>query len=488
MYILKNAYKSIVRTKMRNILIGIVICIIGIACTLGLAINSASKEIVQSKKDSSEVQVTFSIDREAMRTQMQTTGTRITMESISSDKIASYVNSTYVKELRVKTQIGLNSSNIEVVSNDNFIEKNVNTTTTTNTNRPEQMGADPRGASRTDFELVGYSDAKSMTEFVSGTYKITSGEMIDLTADTYDLVINSELAEENSLKVGSTITFTNPNKAAETYTFIVKGIYTDTTKSDDVSAMFSNSANRVIVTNKALAKVVTNSELSSTTKIVAQTTNTIILKDVNSVAAFTKEVTAKGLPTNYELVTNEEAVLAAIKPIENLTNFTNIFLILVLVIGAVILVILNMINIRERKYEIGVLRAIGMKKSKVLAQFVTELFMVTVISILIGATIGSALSVPAANYMLKSEITAAKAESSTIDTNFGKGMGMGRGPGSEFITAANTKYIEQINAAVDLKVISEILLIGLALTIVSSSISMIAISRYNPLKILSSRS
>lgn len=37
---------------------------------------------------------------------------------------------------------------------------------------------------------------------------------------------------------------------------------------------------------------------------------------------------------------------------------------MILVIGAVILVVLNIFNVRERKYEIGVLTAMGMKKER----------------------------------------------------------------------------------------------------------------------------
>lgn len=45
------------------------------------------------------------------------------------------------------------------------------------------------------------------------------------------------------------------------------------------------------------------------------------------------------------------------------------FLIVILAIGAIVLIVLNIFNIRERKYEVGVLTAIGMKKSRVAISF-----------------------------------------------------------------------------------------------------------------------
>ena len=52
------------------------------------------------------------------------------------------------------------------------------------------------------------------------------------------------------------------------------------------------------------------------------------------------------------------------QPLENLVKFEGYFLIVILLIGAIILIVLNVFATRERKYEIGVLSAIGMKKAR----------------------------------------------------------------------------------------------------------------------------
>lgn len=327
-----------------------------------------------------------------------------------------------------------------------------------------------------------------------GNYKITSGEIINVDSTNYECVINKELAEENSLTVGSKVTFVNPNKTDETYEFTVKGIFEDTSKSSEATNVFSDSGNKIIVSKLVVDSIITKSSTNESTKLTANITPTIVLKDYNSIEPFRAEVTAKGLPKNYTVVTNEESVLASIKPIENLNQFSNMFLVIVLAIGAVILVIINMINIRERKYEIGVLRAIGMKKGNVLIQFVLELFIVTIISIIIGTFIGGIISVPTANYMLKNQIDSLQATSNNINSNFGpsfsgKIQNIGGGMfGGMLGTNGNVSYIEQINATLNIEVMIKILVIGIALTIISSLISMIIISRYNPLKILSNRS
>ena len=56
-------------------------------------------------------------------------------------------------------------------------------------------------------------------------------------------------------------------------------------------------------------------------------------------------------------------------PLNNLSKFALTLLIVVLAVGGVVLVAITLLNVRERKYEIGVLTAIGVNKVKVAAQF-----------------------------------------------------------------------------------------------------------------------
>lgn len=159
--------------------------------------------------------------------------------------------------------------------------------------------------------------------------------------------------------------------------------------------------------------------------------------------------------------------------------------------------IVNMINIRERKYEIGVLRAIGMKKGKVLLQFICEIFIVTIISILIGTVIGGIFSVPVANKMLENEIQETSNSQEEISSNFGmQKQDMNKGgismPSDKnikniFSGNSNVEYVDKINAIIDIRTVLEIIIVGIILTLFGSVVSMVAIARYKPLKILSNR-
>lgn len=115
-----------------------------------------------------------------------------------------------------------------------------------------------------------------------------------------------------------------------------------------------------------------------------------------------------------------EAYEQSLLPLQNLSKFAAWFLLVVLLIGGVILIVFHIFNIRERKYEIGVLTAIGMRKSRVALQFLTELFTVTFVFLLLGTAIGGAASVPVTNALLASQISAQETQQSNQQQNFGR--------------------------------------------------------------------
>lgn len=316
-----------------------------------------------------------------------------------------------------------------------------------------------------------------MTEFVNGTYQITDGEIIS-DFESQEYVISSELATLNEITVGQTITLKNPNTEA-TYEFVVKGIYKDNSDSNDSSSMYSKSANKIITGSKVIENLVADDSTLVTT-----ITPTFILKDKDSVEKFTTEIKEKGLSEYYTLNTNVEELESATKSIENVKTFATTFLLIMLAISAVVLFVINMINIRERKYEIGVFRTIGVSKFKLTLQFALEILIVSVVMLGIGAVCGSFLAKPVGNMLLENEIQSVQEETEQISNNFGKGGPMDMNFGG----TVNVQTIDTINAVVDITVVAQLLGIGLALMLVSSLASMISIQRFSPLTILKERS
>lgn len=161
------------------------------------------------------------------------------IESFTIDDIKSYGDSEYLKGFYYLYATSLNSDSLTKAT-DSFeyeVEEKQTTTssssTTTGGNNTMARGPREGGERQTtinnnittvitrsketfqstrnftgDFEIDGYSSYDAMTDFVNGTYKVMEGEMIT-DFNSFECVINSELATLNEVTVGSKITFKN---------------------------------------------------------------------------------------------------------------------------------------------------------------------------------------------------------------------------------------------------------------------------------------
>ena len=511
MLILINAFKSITRSKGRNILIGIIVLTIAVSTSIALAIRSAADAAKESGLAAQTITGTISLDRQALMESAQsdssdssTTDMRDLMSqysSLSLDEMETYADSDYVTDFYYTGSASLDASgDLEAYSTSSSSDSSTSSDTTT-----AIPGGDMKsgGGMMTmgDFTVSGYSSESAMTAFISGESQISDGAMFDVTSADYQCLISSELALFNSLSVGDVITLTNPNNTDESYVLTIAGIYTNSSSTDSSQMMFgtaNDSANLICVSYATLSDIETQSTSGATvttdtsgnettTALTLQTSGTYVFANTADYESFSTELTSKGLSEYYTLSSTDiSSYEASLVPLENLSDFALTLLVIILAVGAVILVVINIFNIRERKYEIGVLTAIGIKKSKVAAQFVSELMIVTLIAIVIGTGIGAVASVPVSNSLLASQITAQETTASTQEQNFGRGGDMvlsGNGT-----TAVATSYLDSIDAAVDVKILGELIGIGIALTAVSSLAGIVFVLRYDPLKILSNRS
>lgn len=487
MYIFKNALVSITRNKGRNILIGIIILVIACASAVTLAIHNSAESLISSYKNKYEVEATLSINRKDIMNDFNPEERQQSKENmqdafqqannISVSNIEKYADSQYVKSYYYTMSLGVNATNLDQVSSTNNDEFSDNTSESYGMKR-EKENFQTSG----DFTLTGYSSIDSMSTFIEGQYKITEGEMFtDFSSDS--CLINSELATINEIGVGDKITIVDSEDDSKTYELTITGIFEEKSSEDNRMDMFSNSANTILTNVNVVSKIKdANSELSVSIK------PTFILTSSNVVEKFQGELEDKGLSEYLTVSTNLEQVEQSTSAISNISTFAITFLIITLVIGIVVLLFVNMINIRERKYEIGVLRTIGMKKSIVTLQFMCELLIVAFASLLIGAGIGACISVPVSNKLLANEIESSQNQTENIRNNFGGKEMKGDFAGNKFNGVTLVQEITSIDAVVDVKVLSELLGIGLFITLISGTSAMISIERFSPLTILKERS
>lgn len=540
MYMIKNAFKSISRAKGRNILLGIIVLIIAVSACLGLSIRQASESAKEDTLNGMSVTATISFDRQSMINNMmgerngsgtpggfdrnQFADRMGSSQSLTLEEYQKYARADSVKDFYYTLSASLNGSdNLEPVSSDSAEE----TPSTPggfggmggkNDKMSQMMGMD------SDFSIEGYSSESAMISFIEGTATIEEGSMFTEGTEEYECIISQELAVFNEIAVGDTITFTNPNNEKETYTFKVTGIYSDSSANDSsFSIMGSTSTdpvNKIYTSYQALQTVVAASEenaetqtdentgMEFSTALSSSLTATYSFADIEAYEQFEEEVRELGLDDSYTVSSSDiTAYESSLTPLNTLSTMAGYFLLVILIIGAAILVVLNIFNVRERKYEIGVLTAMGMKKSKVAMQFLTEIFVVTLIAVLIGAIIGGVTSVPVTNALLENQIASQNDRSDKIEQNFGRGEGgKGGAMGGMIAEAPDTSagggkpfenmfgeggqisnYITEINSAMNLTVLFQLLGIAVLLTLVAGAVSMLFVMRYDPLKILANR-
>ncbi|MBE6146050.1 MAG: ABC transporter permease [Firmicutes bacterium] len=536
MYVLKNALVSISRNKGRNILIGIIIVVISAACAITLSIRNSADKIVTAYESKYNVEATIGMDRNALmeslrggsgddkNSQEEMIEKFNEIKNITVEEINSYGNSEYVSSYYYVYNTNMDAKDLEEAT-DSLVKETTTTTTKTDKytttfggeappGRPGGQGGN-RGSTTTKksttttkktekifnekaangaFSIMGYSSYEAMSDFITGNYTISEGEVSsDFTSN--NCVISEELATLNELKVGDTIKLVNPDNSKLTYELIVSGIYKENTdEASDMKNMFSNSANTIITNSTMLEKIIADDEDLGVT-----VTPTFILTSTDVADKFSEEVKSKGLSEYYTVSNNVDTVTGATKSISNVKTFATTFLIITLIIGGVVLLVINMINIRERKYEIGVLRTIGMKRITVISQFMIELLIVCVFGLLIGAGIGAVSSVSVANSLLANEIENASTDMEGINQNFGGGMNRpsdvpdDKGDrvnrnNNNFNGVVTIEQVDSMEAVVDFKVLLQLLAIGVSLTIISSISSCVAIARFSPLTILKERS
>ena len=491
MFILKNAMISITRNKGRNILIGVIILIIACASTVTLAINNTANDLINSYESAYDKELTISFNRENMMKDVNF-GDRSNFDSakekfnnISSytiDDVKSFSESTHIESYYYTYSLSLNGNNIS---------KAVGETNNDNSKKFDFPGGNNgfQGSSY-DFTLNGYSSVEAMNEFISGSY-----EMIEISDNAWDIAfdgnyvfINQELASYNNLKLNDIIKLEDSNGVV--YEFQIIGIFKDNEETSSPMSMFSNSANTIITNANSLVNIVNSND-----SIKGSVNPTFIIDDYKNASVIEKEFYEKGLNENYKVETNEELATSGLSSVQNVKNFAVTFLVITLIIGGSVLFIINMINIRERKYEIGVLRTIGISKVKLTMQFVFELLIVGFISLMLGATIGATMSKGISNSLLSSEISSSKSNSEKVKNNFGGPGGnfdFTKGPmGNSSIKKMGTPVVsayDSIDAVVSIKVLLELLGIGLSLILISSLSAMISVQRFSPLTILKERS
>jgi putative ABC transport system permease protein len=234
-----------------------------------------------------------------------------------------------------------------------------------------------------------------------GTEKLTSGTSFSPTSKANVAVVGATLASKNKLKVGSTFT-------AYGKTITVVGIYNSGSTFADSDVLMPLASVQTLASAKGQV-----------------TAATVVVNNVSNVTSVTKAIDAK-IGSKADVTSTEATTEAALAPLNSVKTIST-YTLIGAVIGAAIILLLSMLMIvRERRREVGVLKALGAPNRSIIGQFIAESTTFTILGAIVGFIVGAALSSPIASALVSSE------GSTTPTSGFVRGAGGLRGGGSGF--------------------------------------------------------
>jgi len=463
MYIFTNAMKNLLRNKGRNILIGLVTLAIIVSAVVTLTINNASSRIIDDAKLDIASRVDISVD-------LFTHG-RDGRETITIEQYVSFADSPYLRHTIFNVEMQAWFDNFYAIGDFTF-----------GTTPPP----DPSMVHSPVGRLVGTSEPENIAGF--GDYRhLVEGRLFSALNEA---IITEQLADHNGLTIGDVIYLESAFQAGKRFELEIVGIFSHeedplTEWQSVIWEMMGFSLPMMISNNEVIASFDTIMAAGWETADGLSPQFEFYLSNPNYLARFEQEVRAKGLPDVFDVTINQAALDRVIGPLSSMQNAATTFTIVILVLGAIVLVLVSYLAIRERKYEIGVLRAMGMERGKISIGIFAEAVMITALCLVIGLGMGGLAAQGVADRLLAGEVESAIEEAQA--SGEGGRVLMAGGEVQTDDPAAGYRPISDIQVAVGADVIVQIIIIALALAAVSSLIGIIRITQYEPLKILRDR-
>lgn len=299
---------------------------------------------------------------------------------------------------------------------------------------------------------IGTNNANYGGTLVGNDLKITDGAVPDVTGDANEAVVGKNLADKNSLKVGSTF-------SAYGKSITVAAIY-------DAGNDFAN--NSVVFPLKTLQTL-----SGQTDQITSMTAH---VDSVDSLSTATSAISTK-LGSAADVTSSQDTVDGAVAPLENIRRIATVSLVGTLAAGAVIILLTMVMIVRERRKEIAVLKALGAGDGTIITQFVSETMSLAFVGTIIGSVFGLALSNP----ILQALVSSANTSTTTVGGPDGfRGAARVAVGGFRAIGGA----IRDIQAVVDWHLLVYGLLAAIGVAIIGSALPAWIISKVRPAEVL----
>lgn len=480
----KRSWLSIARKPSRALIIGLILFAMANLVLASIAIKGAVDESMAYAKSSLGGTVYLQPDVSQLRQQAQASSSEaatpgqapsLTRPEIKTTTVQKIANSTYVKDYTYSVNAQAKASSFTAV--------------TESSNEGMRGGMRGGGASigdtaklESDISIQGTNSYAFISQVEAGTMKLSSGTYFDESTDN-KVLISYDLAQSNSLKVGDTITLQNSYSEASVSLQII-GIYDLTEESG-----FGSSSNAMYMNTKTAAQFMSESAYNNGDYSVSNVR--YYLNSPENADAFITEAKSK-YPSlaedNLTLSIDTSAYEQMVGPIESVGSFATTILWIVVIASIAIITLIVTINVKDRRYEMGVLLSLGASKATVIGQIFIELLVVGTLAFAVSLGTSSLLAKSMSQGLLDSQIAASKQQS---QENFGRPGVMPGGRSGGFAmggqTNSSAKVVSEIDITASLTDYLILFAIGYGIIVLALLLPSWNIVKYQPKTILAGK-
>ena len=210
--------------------------------------------------------------------------------------------------------------------------------------------------------------------FRSEVFKLIEGGNI-ARGEAGKVLVHEALAKKNQWKIGDKVSLKVLGEEKELELFI-QGIFSGK-KQEKYTGMSSDfSENMMFIDYATMAQVFGKKKLVTSLKI--------LVADSEKLVSLKTELNKE----DYEMIEEENQFSGMVESLDMVKQM--IFMMIMAVIGAgiVVLSLVLILWVRERMYEIGILLAIGRSKIKIVGQFILELILISLPTMILAAILG----------------------------------------------------------------------------------------------------
>ena len=404
---MERVLSGIVRNWKRYLIITMVTMVIAASITVTTMVRTAAQKTLENYADRIGISAGFTPDlRKSLALGTDENG-YLQIPEITSDKLEEFSESKYIKDTLFTITLRVYGEEIRAVGQESQDNDPYGLSFV-----PNKKGENENGLVQGNCVLIAYSDFNLAEEFVLGAREIVQG---DCKEDEDTCIISKDFVEKNHLQIGDRLQVFNVQEETETFSLLVTGIYSDETVlcSGGNGAGANNRRNEILVSYGTLkGKEITAANVEAV----------YYLKSAESADPFEREVREKGLPDIYNVNVDADNYYMAMEPVKGLQKIMKIMFFVVTVTGLAVLSLLSVLQVQDRKYELGILRAMGMRKKSVMLMMLTESVIICMTGMILGMGLGSWMSQPIFDRVLEQQIQKAGDSRQDSSQDFGNGV------------------------------------------------------------------